>query len=244
MVLEVAVNDVYARLGVKGPSTILQSMDDVLQFLLPCRTLLMASQDDTFFRAVRTASLLDKTYLCGVTVAAVLLPYSSSRSGRHCWRRRCSCAAWPRRCAAITRAYCRWTRARAWAARWTRVRTHCGCARARLSTALQRWRPQASSCTRTLFLVAAFTLDKVLAAAAAAPEPAPAKARRALVHLPHRFIMDGFCVYAGDASEQQLQRWEAAADRRTEADKSVIGDSGLESAVLQVHFESARHMQL
>ncbi|PNW74500.1 hypothetical protein CHLRE_12g493903v5 [Chlamydomonas reinhardtii] len=60
MVLEVAVNDVYARLGVKGPSTILQSMDDVLQFLLPCRTLLMASQDDTFFRAVRTASLLDK----------------------------------------------------------------------------------------------------------------------------------------------------------------------------------------
>lgn len=88
------------------------------------------------------------------------------------------------------------------------------------------------------------TCSQVLAAAAAAPEPAPAKARRALVHLPHRFIMDGFCVYAGDASEQQLQRWEAAADRRTEADKSVIGDSGLESAVLQVHFESARHMQL
>eukprot|EP00198_Chlamydomonas_reinhardtii_P012715 XP_001702052.1 predicted protein [Chlamydomonas reinhardtii] len=70
------------------------------------------------------------------------------RSGRRCWRRRCSCAARPQRCAAPARACWRWTWVVAWALRWTRVWAHCDCARARQRTALKRWMMPTSSCRR------------------------------------------------------------------------------------------------
>lgn len=82
----------------------------------------------------------------------------------------------------------------------------------------------------------------MLAAAVAAP--AASKARAALAQLPRRFIMDGYCVYAGRASEQQLQRRKAAADRRTVVDGFVVGGGGLKSAVLQMHFERAHYEKL
>ncbi len=65
-VLAVALlQDTFPRMGVKGGGTILQGLDDVLQFVLPCRILLAAAQDQDFFRAVRTAiiaSLLHKVF--------------------------------------------------------------------------------------------------------------------------------------------------------------------------------------
>lgn len=64
---------------------------------------------------------------------------------------------------------------------------------------------------------------------------APA-AQAELKQLPCCFIMDGFCLSTGGEIIQQ----KAAADRRTVADTSVIGRGGLQSAVLQVHFQSAR----
>ncbi len=74
---------------------------------------------------------------------------------------------------------------------------------------------------------------QVLAAAAAAPT-----APRELTRLPRHLIMDGVCVYAGNASDQQLRQ--AAATRRKVADASIIGGGGLQSAVLQLHYENAR----
>jgi hypothetical protein len=79
----------------------------------------------------------------------------------------------------------------------------------------------------------------VLEAAAAAP-PA-SKAGATIKQLPPAFIMDGYCVYTGVASNQQHERWSKAAARRTQAD---ISGGGLKSAVLQVQFVSARYTNL
>lgn len=63
VLLEATVRNLYPRLGIRGADAVLQSVDDVLEFLLPPRILLTVVQDHEFFRAVRTAiiaSLLDK----------------------------------------------------------------------------------------------------------------------------------------------------------------------------------------
>lgn len=93
---------------------------------------------------------------------------------------------------------------------------------------------------RRLPLHTLFFCSQALAAADAAP--AESKGQAALKQLPRCFIMDGVCVYAGKPSKQQLQR--AEVNRRTVADASVIGEGGLQSAVLQVTFRSARYGRL
>ncbi|KAG2454320.1 hypothetical protein HYH02_001347 [Chlamydomonas schloesseri] len=334
-VLEVAVREVYARLAVKGAGAILQSVDDVLQFVLPCHILLTAAQDQAFYRALRAAiiaSLLDKDtgFLNAVIVLlkgegmeqeagqveAVLRSGNGvevvprGRTGRKKTPkgrkktpkgrketpkgrketpkglrivRQCLQAAESRakakglgddirqlfqycsgesrqaraelletqlfvRCAAATLlgAYTGVLEVDAGAGVGGEVDEGAGALRLRAGET--KYSPgemdAADEQLQALFMLAAFTLDKVLAAAAAAP--AASTARAALVQLPRRFIMDGFCVYAGKASEQQLQRRKAAADRRTVADASVIGKGkgSLESAVLQVHFLSARYARV
>ncbi len=66
VVLGVALlQNTYLLLGVKGGGAVLTSLDDVLQFVLPCRILLVAVQDQDFFRAVRAAiiaSLLHEVF--------------------------------------------------------------------------------------------------------------------------------------------------------------------------------------
>ncbi len=80
----------------------------------------------------------------------------------------------------------------------------------------------------------------MLAAAAAAPTSC--EAAKELKQLPRHLIVDGFCVYAGKASE--VQRLQAATDDRMVADVSAMDSTGLQSAVLQLHVESARYWSL
>ncbi|KAG2436579.1 hypothetical protein HYH02_011516 [Chlamydomonas schloesseri] len=251
-----------SRLAVEGTGAILQSVDDVLQFVLPCHTLLTAAQDQAFYRAMRAAiiaSLLDKDtgFLNAVIgagqVEAVLrsgngvevVPHG--RTGRKKTLkgrketpkgrketpkgrketpkglrtvRQCLQAAESRAKAKglgdDIRQLFQYCSGESRQAREELLETELfvrcgevdeGAGALRLRAGEFKYSAgemdAADEQLQALFMLAAFTLDKVLAAAAAAA-PAGPTARAALVQLPRRFIMDGFCVYAGKASEQQL----------------------------------------
>ncbi|KAG2426941.1 hypothetical protein HXX76_012726 [Chlamydomonas incerta] len=302
LVLEVAMRSIYAGLGVRGASIVLQSLDDVLQFLLPGPVLYKAATDEEFFRAMRAeilGSLLDKDtgFLNAVIVLlkgegmhqeaeevqAILssgMGIEAASDGLHAVRRCLQAVeshAKDKGLGDDIKAMYDYCRAGSPQERATRLEetlfVRCVAATLRGSytgvlevdagagigcevdegTCTLRLRAGETKYSaaemdaadvqlQALFLVMAFTLDKVLAAVAAAP--AASKARAELVQLPRHFVMDGYCVYAGKATEQQLQRRKAANDRCTVAEHSAINKKGLEHALLQVHFANARFVKL
>lgn len=300
VVLEVAVRNVFSAMRVQGGGTILESMDDMLHFLLRCPIHLTVSQDPEFYRAVRAAiteslRYKDTGFLNAVIVLlrnegmeqeagqveAVLrngTGMEAAPEGVHTVRRclqavqegakakglgydvgqllsYAGASSTQERAALLeTTLFVRCTAAMlsssytgvlevdAGAGVGCEVDEAAGALRLRVGEI--KYNPEgmedAKKQLQELFRVVAYTLDKALAAADAAP--AESKGQAALKQLPRCFIMDGVCVYAGKPSKQQLQR--AEVNRRTVADASVIGEGGLQSAVLQVTFRSARYGRL